>query len=352
MMDLPDLADGLTVRERRLILAAARSGKRGRERPVASALRVLRTAYEQDPAAGFDACFLAALRLAQPDACRYPLFLPHGNWGSLLESPAGAPFLALDLSDAGLAVLSRGRSDKEPFPSEFPHLLCNGAWARTGTVERSDPLYADPASFDDLLAGHASPSGAVTGGRLLAWLPPHNLGEVCAGLLAFVDRPQTSLEELWALVPGPDFPTGGVLQDPDRWRDAYARGVGRVRAAARVVRASPGRWKVVDLPYGLRPEAVARLLARDVEAVRAGDATCRLVVDAASPPDLSLEYQVRMVVERNGKPATMPFVDLFHAFLEGLYRRWGGKRDRKTRVKALLRSWKSRSDRRRTSIGR
>ncbi|HYE97913.1 MAG TPA: DNA gyrase subunit A [Planctomycetota bacterium] len=351
-MDFPDLADGLTVRERRVLLAAGRlPHPRGALGPKTN--HVLKALSEQDPSTSLDLHFLSLMRLTQDSVARYPLLDGAGPWGSLAVGPAAAPFTEIRLSAFGRRAVENAKSPREPFAGDFPHLLCNGAWAHTGRPDLVQGPYEDPVPAEWCPGTSVVPTGRVVGGRLLSWIPPHNLGEVCAGLGLLVDHPETSLDELMAVVPGPDFPTGGVLPQPEQIRAAYARGVGRLRLAPRV-----GPLGILELPYGMRvPEAVEALLyRRTVDRLEIGDGTPYLLKHRRRPPDelaaaVHGDLQVRMIVLKNGRPQTVTLLDLFHAFLEGLYRRSTGKRDRKGRVKAMLRRWKSRSDRRRTSIG-
>src|SRR6195952_890005 len=221
---LPDARDGLKPVHRRLIYA----------------MQQLRL----DPTAGFKKCarvvgdvigkyhphgdasvYEALVRLAQEFAVRYPLVEGQGNFGSIDgDNAAAMRYTEARLTDVAWALLEGIDDDAVDFRPTYDG-------------EESEPVVL-PSAFPNLLANGAA--GIAVG--MATSIPPHNAGEVCAAALLLVRNPQAGLDELLAAMPGPDFPTGGVIvEDPSAIRQAYATGRGGFRIRARWG-VEPGRF--------------------------------------------------------------------------------------------------------------
>jgi topoisomerase IV subunit A len=248
---LPDVRDGLKPVHRRIL----------------HAMRQLRL----DPAAGYKKCarvvgdvigkfhphgelavYEALVRLAQDFAQRYPLVDGQGNFGNIDgDNAAAMRYTESRLSAVAQAMLEGIDEDAVDF-------------RQTYDGEDREPVVL-PARFPNLLANGAS--GIAVG--MATSIPPHNVGELCAALLHLIENPAATVEALLARLPGPDFPTGGVVVEPsESIREAYATGRGsfRLRAGWRKETLGHGAWQIVvdEIPYqvakGRLVERIAALL--------------------------------------------------------------------------------------------
>lgn len=238
---LPDIRDGLKPSQRRVIFAMQqlRLGTPGAKR-VKSARVVGETMGRYHPH-GDQSIYMTLVRMAQPFASRYTMVDPKGNFGSVANpSPAAMRYtecrMARPAADM-VADIDQRTVDMKPtydnetlepvvLPSRFPNLLCNGA------------------------------QGIAVG--MATSIPPHNLNEVVDGLVALVQNPEITLRELMEHIPGPDFPTRGVICGRSGVRQAYEHGRGSVvlRGKAEIREAKRGRSEIVvtELPYQVTTE--------------------------------------------------------------------------------------------------
>ncbi len=248
---LPDVRDGLKPVHRRLIYA----------------MQLLRL----DPSAGFKKCarvvgdvigkfhphgdvavYEALVRLAQDFAARYPLVEGQGNFGNIDgDNPAAMRYTEARLTEVARAMLSGIDEDAVDFRPTYDG-------------EESEPIVL-PGAFPNLLANGAA--GIAVG--MATSIPPHNAGEICAAAIHLVRNPQATAADLLQHMPGPDFPTGGVLvEDKASILSAYETGRGgfRLRAKWAVERGKHGTWQIVvtEIPYQVQKakliEQIAQLL--------------------------------------------------------------------------------------------
>ncbi len=250
---LPDVRDGLKPVHRRLVYA----------------MHQLRL----DPTAGFKKCarvigdvigkyhphgeasvYEALVRLAQDFAARYPLVEGQGNFGNIDgDNPAAMRYTEARMTAVARAMLDGIDDDAVDFRPNYDG-------------EEHEPVVL-PAGFPNLLANGAA--GIAVG--MATSIPPHNAGEVCAAALALIANPEATTAELLQHMPGPDFPTGGVLvEDPASIATAYETGRGgfRLRAAWEVERGKNGTWQVVvsAIPYQVQKTKLIETLAELLEA--------------------------------------------------------------------------------------
>ena len=250
---LPDVRDGLKPVHRRLIYA----------------MHQLRL----DPTAGFKKCarvigdvigkyhphgdasvYEALVRLAQDFAARYPLIEGQGNFGNIDgDNPAAMRYTEARLTPVARLMLEGIDDDAVDFRPTYDG-------------EESEPVVL-PAGFPNLLANGAA--GIAVG--MATSIPPHNAGEVCAAALALIADPSASTADLLAHMPGPDFPTGGVLvEDPAAMLTAYETGRGGFRLRAKWVREElkHGTWQIVvtEMPYQVPKSRLVEQLAELLEA--------------------------------------------------------------------------------------
>jgi len=248
---LPDVRDGLKPVHRRLI----------------HAMNLLRL----DPNTGFKKCarvvgdvigrfhphgdvavYDALVRLAQDFAARYPLVEGQGNFGNIDgDNPAAMRYTEARLTEVAKAMLAGIDEDAVDFRPNYDG-------------EESEPVVL-PGAFPNLLANGAA--GIAVG--MATSIPPHNAGEICSAAIHLIQHPQATTADLLRHMPGPDFPTGGVMvEDPAAILTAYETGRGgfRVRAKWEKEAGKHGTWQIVvtEIPYQVQKakliEQVAQLL--------------------------------------------------------------------------------------------
>jgi DNA gyrase subunit A len=248
---LPDVRDGLKPVHRR-ILYAMRELANDWNKPYKKSARIVGDVIGKYHPHGDAAVYDALVRMAQGFSMRYTLVDGQGNFGSVDGDPPAAmrytevrqnklahEFLAdLDKETADFAP-NYDSSLEEPsvLPTLVPNLLINGS------------------------------SGIAVG--MACNIPPHNLNEVIDGLIAIIDDPQTDLQRLLTIIPGPDFPTAGLIYGSAGIREAYATGKGLIKVRARVevedVNEDRQRIVIAELPFQVNK---ARLLERIAELVK------------------------------------------------------------------------------------
>ncbi|MCM8747117.1 DNA gyrase subunit A [Thermomicrobium sp. CFH 73360] len=251
---LPDVRDGLKPVQRRILYGMHEMGLRPNAKYRKSAGivgEVLKSYHPHGDSAVYD----ALVRMVQPFTMRYPLIDGQGNFGSIDGDGAAA----MRYTEARLAPIAEelladiekqtvdfvpnyDDSTREPavLPARLPNLLLNGA------------------------------SGIAVG--MATNIPPHNLGEVVDALVYLIDHPEATVEELVERLPGPDFPTGGIILGREGILAAYATGRGRivVRARAHIEEHGRGRTSIIvtELPYQVNKAALIEKIAELVKAGR------------------------------------------------------------------------------------
>jgi DNA gyrase subunit A len=249
---LPDARDGLKPVHRRILYAMYELGLTS-DRPYRKCARVVGEVLGKYHPHGDTAVYDALVRMAQDFSLRMPLIDGHGNFGSVDNDPPAA----MRYTESRLQALTTDAllediecetvdfvdnfdgSQQEPtvMPARIPQLLLNGS------------------------------SGIAVG--MATNIPPHNLGELLDGLLALIDNPEISDRELQALIPGPDFPTGGQILGRSGIREIYSTGRGSVtmRGVAAIetleVPGRPDRDAVIitELPYQTNKAAMIERIA-------------------------------------------------------------------------------------------
>ncbi len=272
---LPDVRDGLKPVHRR-ILYAMRELKLDPDAAYKKCARVVGDVIGKFHPHGDQAVYDALVRLAQDFAQRYPLVDGQGNFGNIDGDNAAAyRYTEARLSDTAIRLLDGIDEETVDFRPTF-----NG--------EELEPVVL-PANFPNVLANGSS--GIAVG--MATNIPPHNVEELCNGLLHLIKHPNASVEKLVELIPGPDFPTGGVLVEPrDSILEAYRTGRGGFRLRAKWEREDTGRgtYQVVitEIPYQVAKSKLVEKLAELLQ-----DKKLPLVADVR---DESAE-EVRLVIE-------------------------------------------------------
>ncbi|MCY4461701.1 MAG: DNA topoisomerase IV subunit A [Albidovulum sp.] len=231
---LPDARDGLKPVHRRILYAMRelRLASSGGFRKSAKISGDVMGNYHPH---GDQAIYDALARLAQDFNIRYLLVEGQGNFGNIDgDNPAASRYTEARLAKAAEALMEGLDEDAVDFRPNYD-----------GTLEEPVVL---PASFPNLLANGAS--GIAVG--MATNIPPHNIGELCDACLHLIKYPNAHDDSLAKIVPGPDFPTGGVIVEPkDQIRQAYKTGKGSIRLRC--------RWEVENLGRGLRQIVVTQI---------------------------------------------------------------------------------------------
>ncbi|SHH15490.1 DNA gyrase subunit A [Marivita hallyeonensis] len=272
---IPDLRDGLKPVHRRILYAMHESGN-SHDKAYRKSARPVGDVMGKYHPHGDSAIYDALVRMAQDFSMSLPLLDGQGNFGSMdgdnpaamrytevrMDKPAAYLLADIDKDTVDFQDNYDGK-DREPtvLPARFPNMLVNGA-------------------------------GGIAVG-MATNIPPHNLGEVVDATLALIEEPDLSSEQLIEYVPGPDFPTGGIMLGRSGARKAYLEGRGSViiRANTRVEEIRKDRWAIVidEIPYQVNK---ATMIERIAEAARE-----KRIEGIAHVQDESDRNGVRVVVE-------------------------------------------------------
>ncbi len=322
---LPDVRDGLKPVHRRILYAMNEAGITPNKPHKKSAWTVGEVMGKYHPH-GDASIYDAMVRMAQDFSMRLPLIDGHGNFGSIDgDPPAAMRYTESRLTRAAmemLADLNKETVDLQPnydesltepavLPSRFPNLLVNGS------------------------------NGIAVG--MATNIPPHNLKEVTDAVCLMIDNPDVSLDELMKVLPGPDFPTGGVIMGTDGIRDAYATGRGTitVRSKVHVEQRKNGRQRLVvtEIPYqvnkGLLQEKIAQQVnEKKIEGIsdmrdESNRKGMRIVIDLKSGAvpqvvlnnlykrtQLQANFSVIDIALVDGVPRTLSLREMLHYYIE------------------------------------
>jgi len=248
---LPDVRDGLKPVHRRL-LYAMRQLRLDPSQGFKKCARVVGDVIGKYHPHGDTAVYDAMVRLAQEFAVRYPLVEGQGNFGNVDgDSAAAMRYTEARLTEYALAMLEGLEEDAVDFRENYD-----------GTEQEPALL---PSSVPNLLANGAS--GIAVG--MATNIPPHNLDEICQALAHLIKFPRATIDKLLSFMPGPDFPTGGVLvETAENIRAAYQTGRGsfRLRARWEVEKLSRGQWQVVvtQIPYQIQKSRLVEKIAEQM----------------------------------------------------------------------------------------
>lgn len=321
---LPDVRDGLKPVHRRILYASHESGYHWNRKYVKSARPVSDVMGKYHPH-GDASIYDALVRMAQDFSMRVPLIDGQGNFGSI----DGDPPAAMRYTEARLTKVAHelledidkdtvdfqdnyDGSDSEPkvIPARFPNLLVNG-------------------------------SGGIAVG-MATNIPPHNLGEVCDGAIALIDNPAIELPELMEIIPGPDFPTGGIILGRSGIYNAYSTGRGSIMMRGKVhiepARSDREAIVITEVPYQINKATMIEKMAELVrekriegisdirdESDRQGyrvvvelkrDAVADVVLNQLYRyTPLQTSFGANVVALNGGKPEQLSLVDMLRAFV-------------------------------------
>ncbi|MBB2970453.1 DNA topoisomerase IV subunit A [Mesorhizobium sp. RMAD-H1] len=248
---LPDVRDGLKPVHRR-IMHAMRLLRLEPNQAYAKCARIVGDVMGKFHPHGDQAIYDALVRLAQDFAVRYPLVDGQGNFGNIDgDNAAAMRYTEARMTDVATLLLDGINEDAIDFRPTY-------------NEEDEEPIVL-PGAFPNILANGSS--GIAVG--MATSIPPHNVAELCDAALHLIKKPDATVDELVALVPGPDFPTGGILVEPaEQILEAYRTGRGAFRLRARWHKEDGGRgtWSIVvtEIPYQVQKsrliEKIAELL--------------------------------------------------------------------------------------------
>ena len=248
---LPDVRDGLKPVHRRILFSMSEMGM-SHKTPFKKSARIVGDVLGKYHPHGDSSVYGAMVRMAQDFNMRYELIDGHGNFGSIDGDEAAA----MRYTEARMAkiteeLLADIGKDTIDYRKNFDESL-------------DEPVVL-PAKLPNLLLNGAN--GIAVG--MATNIPPHNLGEVVDGIVALIDNPEISIDELITYIKGPDFPTGGIINGKQGIYDAYRTGRGKLRVAGRVEVETSKTGKesiiVTELPYQVNK---ARLIEKIADLVR------------------------------------------------------------------------------------
>ena len=244
---LPDVRDGLKPVHRRILYTMYEKGltpEKAYRKCADTVGSVLGSYHPHGDASVYD----AMVRLAQDFSMRYMLVDGHGNFGSVDgDPPAAYRYTESKMSKISTEMLADIDKDTVDFMPNFDDRL-------------EEPTVL-PSRFPNLLVNG---SGGIAVG-MATNIPPHNLGEVIDAMTLLIDNPEAEIPELMECLPGPDFPTGGMIMGRSGIRAAYMTGRGKitVRAKAEIVEEKNGRFKIIvtELPYQVNKARLIEYIA-------------------------------------------------------------------------------------------
>ena len=321
---LPDVRDGLKPVHRRILYAMHEGGFHWNRKYVKSS-RIIGDVMGKYHPHGDQAIYDAMVRMAQDFSMRVPLIDGQGNFGSIDgDPPAAMRYTESRLAKVAHELLEDIDKDTVDFQENYD------ASAREPRVI--------PARFPNLLVNGA---GGIAVG-MATNIPPHNLGEVIDGCVALIDDPSIELAELMQIIPGPDFPTGGLILGRSGIRSAYDTGRGSVMMRGRVdveqIRGDREALIVTEIPYQVNKASMIEKMAELVREKRVEGISdirdesdrdgYRVVIelkrDAVADVILNQLYRFtplqtsfgcNMVALNGGKPEQLTLMDMLRAFV-------------------------------------
>ena len=245
---LPDVRDGLKPVHRR-VLFAMRDLKNDWNKPYKKSARIVGDVIGKYHPHGDSAVYDTIVRMAQDFSMRYPLVDGQGNFGSIDgDPPAAMRYTEIRMQRLAHQMLDDLDKETVDFVPNYDESL-------------TEPAVL-PAKIPNLLINGSS--GIAVG--MATNIPPHNFSEVTEALKALIDNPDITFEELTELVPGPDFPTGGIIYGTEGIREAYRTGRGLIRLRARVIVEKDKRTQgetivITELPYQVNKAKLVEKIA-------------------------------------------------------------------------------------------
>ena len=321
---LPDVRDGLKPVHRRILYAMHEAGRTPDKKYTKSATTVGDVMGRYHPH-GDSAIYDALVRMAQDFSMRLPLIDGQGNFGSMDgDPPAAMRYTESRLDKAAMPLLDDIDSDTVDYQPNYDG-------------ERQEPTIL-PAKFPNLLVNGA---GGIAVG-MATNMAPHNLGEVIDATLALMDNPAITLEELLPIIPGPDFPTGGIIIGRAGIKSAFSTGRGSIVLRSKVdvqeIRKDRNALIVTEVPYQVNKSTMVEKIAdlirdKTIEGIadirdESSREGVRVVIELkrdAEPEvvlnqlwrfsSLQSSFSVNNIALMRGRPEQLTLIDLLKAFV-------------------------------------
>ncbi|MGP0061737.1 MAG: DNA gyrase subunit A [Beijerinckiaceae bacterium] len=322
---LPDVRDGLKPVHRRILYSMYENNYLP-DRAYNKSARVTGDTMGKYHPHGNLAIYDALVRMAQPFSMRLPLIDGQGNFGSVDgDPPAAERYTEVRLARAAMPLLDDLDNETVDFQPNYDG-------------REREPVVL-PAKFPNLLVNGA---GGIAVG-MATNIPPHNLGEVIDAVVALIDRPEMTIEELIDIIPGPDFPTGGNILGRAGIRHAYTNGRGSILVRAKVeieeIRKDREALIVTEIPYQINKASLVEKIAELVrdkkidgiadlrdESDRQGmrivielkrDAVADVVLNQLWRfTSLQSSFAANMIALNGGRPETLTLKDFLTAFID------------------------------------
>jgi DNA gyrase subunit A len=323
---LPDVRDGLKPVHRRVLYAMSVLGNDW-NKPYKKSARVVGDVIGKYHPHGDTAVYDTIVRMAQPFSLRYMLIDGQGNFGSVDgDSPAAMRYTEVRMAKIAHEMLADLDKETVNFASNYDD-------------SESEPVVL-PAKVPALLVNGSS--GIAVG--MATNIPPHNLAEVISACLALIDNPDVSIKDLMEYIPGPDFPTAGIINGVSGIYDAYTTGRGRahIRARSHFEDFKDGSRQaiiVTELPYQVNKarllEKIAELVKeakiegisglrdesdkdgmRMVIELRRGEVPEVVLNNLYKQTQLKTVFGINMVAILDGRPKCMNLKEILHAFVD------------------------------------
>jgi DNA gyrase subunit A len=322
---LPDARDGLKPVHRRILFGMHEAGY-GPDKPYRKSARIVGDVMGKYHPHGDASIYDAAVRMAQPFSIRVPLIDGQGNFGSVDgDSPAAMRYTEMRLAKAATFLLADIDRDTVDFQPNYDE-------------SEQEPVVL-PAAYPNLLINGAE--GIAVG--MATRIPPHNPGEIIDAALALIAEPAITLDALMAIVPAPDFPTGGLIIGRAGIRQAFETGRGSLTLRARCefeeIRKDRNAIIITELPYQVNKatlqERIAELVrAKQIEGIgdirdesdRSGmrvvielrrDATPEVVLNQLFRfTNMQISFGCNMLALDRGRPRTMGLRELLQCFVD------------------------------------
>lgn len=320
---LPDARDGLKPVQRRILYAMYRLGM-FHNKPYKKSARIVGEVIGKYHPHGDTSVYDAMVRMSQNFKMLLPLIDMHGNNGSMDGDPAAAmrytearlslyaEYILQDLNKKTVGFVPNFDDEEyEPcvLPAKFPALLANGS---TG-----------------ISAGYATE------------IPPHNIDEIIKGAIYRINHPHCSLEKMMEIIPGPDFPTGAIIQDNGNLKEAYKTGKAKVILKSKTEIIDAGKCNqlvITEIPYNVIKSTLVKKMsevyvAKNIDGIldirdESDRHGLRIVVDIKKEAnaeyirdfffkstDLQVNYSFNMVAINNKRPQLMGLLDLLDAYI-------------------------------------
>ena len=324
---LPRVEDGLKPVQRRILYTMMELGTTP-DKPHRKCARIVGDCLGKYHPHGDSSVYGALVHMAQDFSMRCTLVDGHGNFGSIDgDSAAAMRYTEARMTPLAMAMLQDIEKDTVPFRLNFDD-----------TLKEPDMI---PSRFPNLLVNGAN--GIAVG--LATNIPPHNLGEAVRAVAAQMENPDITLDELMTLLPGPDFPTGGILLDNEEIRKGYETGRSKLtlRARVNIEDGASGRKLLVitEIPYQVNKAALLekiQKLSEEKKAALSGiydirdesDRTgmravielkrdvdpARVLAYLYKYSDLQVTFGVNMVAIAQGKPAQLTLKELIAHYID------------------------------------